>query len=84
MSKKYLLNKFVSTQQSENCDTSSATEGSSTSLVFRMNENKWIRPTSSDDTSTTDKAIIYDQSKSPKILKIIIPGNLNYFILFIL
>ena len=66
MYKKYLLNKFVSTQQSENGYTSSATEGSSTSLVFRMNENKWIRPTSSDDTSTTDKAITFDQPYSPK------------------
>ena len=66
MYKKYLLNKFVSTQQSENGDTSSATEGRSTSLVFRMDENKWIRPTSSDDTSSKHKRITSYQPDSPK------------------
>ena len=75
MSKKYLLNKFVSTQQSENCDTSSATEGSGKSLVLRMNENKWIRPTTSDDISTTDQAITFDQPYSPKLMKFMIPCN---------
>ena len=49
MLKKNQLNRFVLTQESDLSSAvpeSSETEGSSTSLVFRRDQNKWIRPSS--------------------------------------
>ena len=63
MFKKGLLNRFVSTQESQ-LDTevpeTSETDGSNTSLVFRKDQNKWIRP----DTSTKESTSCSTDPKS--------------------